>query len=45
MYIQSNNMMIEILKEMFQEAGLAMVVCLGILVAARFMKPEEDTKF
>jgi len=43
MYSQSNNM-IEILKEMFQEAGLAMVVCIGILVAARFMKPEKDVR-
>jgi hypothetical protein len=33
-----------ILKEVFQEAGLAIVVCIAIFIAAKFVKPEPDVK-
>jgi hypothetical protein len=38
------NMIQVIFKEMFQEAGLAILICVSILVAAKFIKPEEDVK-
>jgi hypothetical protein len=34
----------ELLKDIFQEAGFAILVCASILVAARFVEPEEDVK-
>ena len=33
------------LVEVIQEIGLALVVVVGIVVASRFVKPEEDVKF
>lgn len=32
------------IQEIFSEAGLAIIVAVGILIASRFMKPEEDIK-
>lgn len=32
------------IQEIFSEAGLAIIVAVSILIASRFMKPEEDTK-
>jgi hypothetical protein len=32
----------ELFKDVFQEAGFAILVCASILVAVKFMKPEID---
>jgi hypothetical protein len=32
------------IQEIFSEAGLAILTVIGIFIASRFMKPEEDTK-